>query len=121
MVQVTFSCRTKLIPSTQMGKEVGEDGGYANSVLLLCRPQPGIVVDVTLSARFWCSVRLQLLQPIQEGAQTRTGEPKTALEAAVKSLRVVGSSWPYVIIIDVLRPQTRGKFASYPGTAEVRR
>jgi len=84
----------------RVGKEVREDGGYASSVLLLCRPQPGIVVDVTLSARFWCSARLQLyhpclhlelqlLQPIQEGAQTQTGEPKTAVEAAVEAFRVV--------------------------------
>jgi len=49
---------------------------------------------------------------IQESVQTRMGEPKTAVEAAVEAFRLVCSSWPYVI---VLRPQTRGKFASDPG------
>ena len=127
VVQVAFSRRTKLNPSMRMGKQVREDGGYASSILLLCRPQPGVVINVTLSARFRCSARLQLyqaclhlelqlLQPIQKGVQTRMGEPKTAVEAAVKAFGMVCSSWPYII---VMRPQTRGKFARDPGTAEV--
>ena len=62
-------------------------------------------------------LELQLLQPIQlRAAQTRMGEPKMAVEAAVKAFGMVCSSWPYMI---VMRPQTRGKFARDPGTAEV--
>jgi len=46
--RIAFSRRTKLSPSMLLGEKVHEDGGYASCVLLLCRPQPGIVVDVKL-------------------------------------------------------------------------
>jgi len=64
--------------------------------MLLCKPQHGIVVDVTLSARLWCSAACSSIIracistcsfcniPIQECAQTRMWEPKTAVEAAVE-------------------------------------
>jgi len=75
----------------QMGKEVREDGGYASSILLFCRPQPGIVVDVTLSARFGA---LSACSCIIHACIS-----KTAVEAAVEAFHVVYGSWPYVIVI----------------------
>jgi len=92
----------------QMGKKVHED---ASSVLLLCRPQPGIVVDVTIIVCTYLmlcppATRLSSVPavhpPTAASSATNSGrcadtdgEPKTAAEAAVVPFRAVCGSWPY--------------------------